>query len=108
MCKGTSNGEEVHIINVDKIPNETFERLNKGWITNHGGIPVDKCIGEEVEYLVVNGVVTLGSCCGHGEYQSHILADKSEKDKLLELGYESKPFRWEMIIANLKSGTQTK
>lgn len=108
MCKGTTNGEEVYIISIDKIPNETLEKLNKGWITNHGGIPVDKCIGKEVEYLILNGITTVGSCCGHDEYQSHVLADESEKDQLLELGYELKPFRWGLIVANLKSGTQIK
>lgn len=108
MCKGTTNGEDVHIISIDKIPNETLEKLNRGWITNYGGIPVDRCIGEEVEHLVLNGIATVGSCCGHEEYQSHVLVDESEKDKLLQLGYELKPFRWGLIMASLKSGTQSK
>ncbi|WP_277587414.1 hypothetical protein [Psychrobacillus antarcticus] len=44
MCKGTTNGEDVYIIKKEFIPIESLEKLNIGWITNHGCIPVDECM----------------------------------------------------------------
>ncbi|MEK4824565.1 hypothetical protein NSS71_08400 [Niallia sp. FSL W8-0951] len=106
MCKGTTNWEDVHIIPVEKIPNETFDKLNKGWVLSHGGIPVDSCIGEEMEELIVKGIYTLGCCCGHGSMQSNALASSTECHKLIKLGYNVKTFKDGIVIFNLKSGTQ--
>lgn len=107
MCKGTTNGEDVYIIPKSKIPKETLEHLNKGWISNHGGIPVDKCIGEEVESLIVRGIVTVGSCCGHGEYGSHALALMEDTELATSLGYKTELFLSGLIAIYLKSGTQS-
>ena len=106
MCRGTTNWEDVHIIPVEKIPNETFDKLNREWVISHGGIPVDFCIGEEMEALIVKGIHTLGCCCGHGTMQSTALASINEYDKLIELGYSVKPFKDGIVIFNLKSGTR--
>lgn len=106
MCKGTTNGEDVYIIKKEIIPIKTLEKLNVGWITNYGGIPVDKCIGEELETLIKNGIITVGSCCGHGDYNAHALVHESEKKKIESLGYKVKPFRWDLLQFSLKTGTQ--
>jgi hypothetical protein len=106
MCKGTTNWEDVYIIDIDKIPEETLKQLNRGWIGNHGGIPVDKCIGEEIESLIADGVVTVGSCCGHGTDKAHALALKSEINKLINLGYSPVNYRenegFDLLIFELK------
>lgn len=107
MCKGTTNWEDVYIIPMNKIPQETLEHLNKAWVRTHGGIPVDKCIGKEVEELIVNGVITFGSCCGHGDYYSHVLILVEEKEKIETLGYTIEDFHSGLVLARLKSGTQT-
>lgn len=105
MCKGTTNWEDVYIIPVDDIPVETLEKLNKEWILSHGGIPVDYCIGKEVEQLIIKGIHTLGCCCGHGTMRSNAIACSKDYHKIVELGYTVKPFREGIVIFNLKSGT---
>lgn len=106
MCRGTTNGEDVYIITIDKIPLKTLENLNRGWIVSHGGIPVDYCIGEEIEQLIMKGIHTLGSCCGHGTMNSNALASSTEYNKLIELDYKPNYFKDGIIIFDLKSGTQ--
>lgn len=106
MCKGTVNWEDVYIIHKDLIPKETLEKLNERWITNHGGIPVDACIGAEVESLIKNGIITVGSCCGHGKWGSHALALPSEKDKIESLGYTTKMLDSGLIKFKLRTGTR--
>lgn len=104
MCKGTTNFEDVYVVPISVIPKETLEKLNYGWISNHGGIPVDKCIGKEVENLVRLGIITVGTCCGHGKYNAHALALISEKEKVEALGYEMDKYNGYLIF-NLISGT---
>ena len=48
---------------------------------------VDSCIAEQVQYLNMMGVVTVGCCCGHGEHPGDIGVDIGSKDKLAALGY---------------------
>lgn len=104
MCKGTVNWEDVYIIKKEIIPKETLNRLNESWIDHHGGIPVDKCIGKEIEQLIIRGVVTVGSCCGHGKEHSHALAHKRESNKIESLGYITEPYQFDLIKFNLKTG----
>jgi hypothetical protein len=59
-----------------------------------------------MEYLITLGIHTLGSCCGHGTMNSNALASITEYDKLIELGYNVKPFKDGIVIFNLKSGTR--
>lgn len=106
MCRGTTNWEDVYIIKEDCIPSEILNKLNKEWIKNHGGIPVDLCIGEEVENLILKGITTLGSCCGHNEYQSHVLIHRDQIKKVTNLGYKVKKYRWDLYEVHLKSGSQ--
>ena len=106
LCRGTTNWEDVYIIKEELIPNDVLNNLNKGWVKNHGGIPVDLCIGEEVENLILKGISTLGSCCGHNEYQSHVLIHRDEVNKVIDLGYKVQEYRWELYEVYLRSGTQ--
>lgn len=106
MCKGTLNHEEVYFIRKENIPKETLEQLNERWINHHGGIPVDKCIGKEVEYLIKNGVVTVYSCCGHSKWNSEAMVKLSDKDKIESLGYEPRVFENRLLQFNLNTGTK--
>lgn len=108
MCKGTTNWEGVYIINKNIIPKQVLAKLNEGWISNHGGIPVDACIGLEVEELITKDIITVGSCCGHGEWNAHVLILKSEKEKIESLGYSAKSYNSLYDLVNLKTGTQIK
>jgi hypothetical protein len=98
--------EDVYLVRKEIIPQQTLSKLNEKWIDFHGGIPVDECIGKEIENLIVNGVVTVGSCCGHGKYNAHSLAFISEKEKIEALGYKTEKYENNLIKFNLKSGTQ--
>lgn len=106
LCRGTVNWQDVYIIKQENIPRKTLERLNERWIRGHGGIPVDLCIGPEIENLITNGVVTVGSCCGHGKWNAHALAFSSEKEKVEALGYESSSTDGGWIVFELKTGTK--
>ena len=108
MCRGTLNGESVYLIKQDKIPKETLKQLNERWINNHGGIPIDQCIGKEVENLITKGIITVYSCCGHGKWHSEAMAIMSEKDEIETLGYKTEIFENRLIQFNLKTGTQLK
>lgn len=106
MCRGTTNWEDVYIIKMSRIPKKTLEVLNVNWIAGHGGIPVDACIGEEVEELIKHGIITGASCCGHGKWNAHVLIPYSEKEKIECLGYKTTTYDNYSLQVNLKSGTQ--
>lgn len=89
MCKGTLNMEDVYLIKVQHIPMDHIAKLaNPQWIEEHGGIPVDRCIGPEVETLINAGVVTVGSCCGHGVAPAMALVSGQSRGLLERLGYK--------------------
>jgi hypothetical protein len=93
MCRGTTNGEDVYIIDVTGLDEDYIGKLaNPYWIRNQGGIPVDACIGNEIEMLVRKGVITVGSCCGHGHYQAHALIREESVALAISLGYETEPY----------------
>ncbi|QED46883.1 hypothetical protein [Cytobacillus dafuensis] len=96
----------------------------------HKNIKVDACISDELQWLNDSGIVTLNSCCGHGnaghpvviensvgkwkEYQSPpiVLIDKESVGLAKELNYKPFPYNgtlnnglvWQMF---LKSGCVT-
>lgn len=50
------------------------------------GICVDACIADTVAALWASGVLTLGSCCGHGrESPSLVLADGEDPSRAAEV-----------------------
>jgi len=82
--------EEVYLIKVDHIPyNQKSKLANIQWINYHGGIPVDLCIGKEIEFLINHGVITVGSCCGHGKEDPTALVLEESISILESLGYNS-------------------
>jgi hypothetical protein len=88
MCKGTTNFEDVYLIKVDHLPQNRQDKLgSRLWLNHHGGIPVDQCIGKEIETLINYGVTTVGCCCGHGERKPSALVTNDSRDKLFDLGY---------------------
>lgn len=51
------------------------------------GICVDVCLALEVSNLWKIGVVTTGSCCGHGRLPPSICVRDDYDNKMLSLGY---------------------
>lgn len=90
MCRGHNAGD-IYLIKTEHLENVN-SYYKKPWIKHHGGIPVDKCIGKEVEYLINNSVQTYGCCCGHEEGNPTCLVDIKSKHILEELDYEIHEF----------------
>lgn len=55
-------------------------------------VPVDACIADEVQMLNDMGVITVGSCCGHGKGQPHVLINEYSATLVQKLGYMSIPY----------------
>ena len=77
MCKHGTTKE----INVIRRANRSVE---DGWHKRH----VDACIADHVQLMNERGIITLGCCCGHGEYKGHILVSKGSEILLKKYGYE--------------------
>ncbi|AIQ54533.1 hypothetical protein [Paenibacillus sp. FSL R7-0331] len=102
MCKGTLNTEDVYLVKVQHIPADHIAKLaNPQWIAEHGGIPVDRCIGLEVERLINAGVITVGSCCGHGIAPAVALVSEQSRGLLHRIGYEVKALSAEHTSAGI-------
>lgn len=55
-------------------------------------ISVDTCLQDEIFNLIKkHGVMTIGSCCGHGVKQPFIQVDKYSTTIMEELGYKKLP-----------------
>ena len=48
---------------------------------------VDKCIADEINYLISQGIKTLNSCCGHKILKPSVLVKDESVDKMTKLGY---------------------
>lgn len=84
MCRGTTNNKDVYVIDISNLP-----QIAPNNITNKfDGLPVDKCIGKEIEHLLQKGVITYGCCCGHGSDEPSCLVDKRSENILSSLGYK--------------------
>lgn len=91
MCKGATNMENVYLI---KLTDEQIKKIpnNPDWIKYHGGIPVDQCIGKEMEYLINNNVITAGCCCGHGKDIPTALIDENSVNIVKKLNYKAEKY----------------
>lgn len=67
---------------------------------------IDICICKEIKYLIDNGVITYGCCCGHGKLNPNCLVDFKSKNKLNELGYDLHKFSENQYIIYLKTDIQ--
>lgn len=56
------------------------------------GIPVDRCLADEIVTLWKNDIQTRGCCCGHNKYDSFINVRTEDFDKAIALGYEKYVF----------------
>ena len=93
-------GKPNYIIKVDHLLHKAKLGRENG-IKKWGGIPVDACIGKEVERLINAGVITLGCCCGHGKTDPECLISEESLNLARQLGYEPKHYeedRWEIKL----------
>lgn len=67
-------------------------RLCKPRQSGRIAVPVDYCIADEVQKMNDSGVVTVSSCCGHGNGKPHALVDEISLKLLQSLGYETQPY----------------
>lgn len=49
---------------------------------------VDKCLGEEIKYLLSQGITTIESCCGHKRGNAYIAVRNEDCDVMERLGYK--------------------
>ena len=93
-------GKPNHIIKTDHLPHK--DKLGrKNAIKKWGGIPVDACIGEEIEKLINTGVVTCACCCGHRKQPPECLIKEESVKLVCELGYNPVYFnggRWRIKL----------
>lgn len=110
MCKGTRYGQDTFTINKSDMHPTIRHLYTKDYLT------VDKCIGEEVKYLLKNGIATLGhSCCGHGEVHAQAIIFPQYQLQAKLLGYtvvKARNPNWEEgryeTFIYLKNGTKNK
>ncbi len=79
--------------------------FKSGWESGDGCIPIDICIATEIAELWHKGIVTLGSCCGHGKKRASVIVMSNKN--LEALGYKE----WAKVPSGLreyylKTGTQ--
>lgn len=63
-----------------KAPFDLSHR-DDGWVT------IDTCIATEIGYLWNNGVITLGSCCGHQKTDANVVVHPESYKAMEEIGY---------------------
>lgn len=63
------------------------------WESSKSFFNVDSCVASEIVFLIVNGVRTLNSCCGHGKTHPSVCVDPDTDSVSLmhELGYKQDP-----------------
>lgn len=54
----------------------------------NGTLEIDKCLSEEIQYLWSQGIHTLGCCCGHNKKIGFIQVERTDFQKMLDMGYE--------------------
>lgn len=57
-------------------------------------VPVDACIADEVQKMNDLGIVTHGSCCGHGGGRPTVLIEEESVALTLSAGYAVQAFRY--------------
>lgn len=54
----------------------------------NGAIEIDDCLVDEIKDLWSKGIHTLGCCCGHSENVGFIQVERTDFQKMLDLGYK--------------------
>lgn len=68
------------------------------WKWHHPTICVDSCIADEVLALWAEGIITLGSCCGHGKRRpSLVLNEDRNMAELARQALASSDRNWELL-----------
>lgn len=87
-CRNVAMGS--HEMSV-AVPTPEFLRGTFGCKTNKDVVSIDLCIVPEILWLWSKGVITHGSCCGHGKQAATICVDDSSIATMHELGYQLYP-----------------
>lgn len=92
-CENVEAGRYDHV-EVVPIPAHMAEyrrrRVAKGLSPDLG---IDRCIVDEVRSLWDRGIITYGSCCGHGKHRGYIQVDAADVPTMEALGYDVGPKR---------------
>lgn len=87
-CRNVAMGShEMSVV----VPTPEFLRGTFGCKTNKDAVSIDLCIVPEILWLWSKGVLTLGSCCGHGKQAATICVEDSSIATMHELGYQLYP-----------------
>lgn len=79
VCKwGTT--KEIHVIR----RNNPY--IEDGWHPK----PVDACIADYVQAMNDRGIITLGCCCGHGDYEPSVVVSVESTDLMNQYAYDYK------------------
>lgn len=70
-----------------KMPSHLF-KSNGGFYVEKRMCDIDRCLVDEIQDLWRRGVVTTGSCCGHGINLGMINVAETSVDLMLGLGYK--------------------
>jgi hypothetical protein len=97
--------KDNYIVSVVNVPHkEKFQSDNA--IKMYGGIPVDACIGKEIQWLIGQGVITRACCCGHDKYSPNCLISEESISLAAELGYSPiyySPGIYKIVLKQCKS-----
>ena len=66
-------------------------------------ICVDKCIVNEIKYLLNQGVETTNCCCGHNKFKPSVTVEENSYGLMKDLGYEYFYNNLGIRIYNLKT-----
>jgi hypothetical protein len=97
--------EDYYLIDVSNMSQKN-EFTYQNMINRTGGIIVDKCIGQEIEWLMRQGVITQNSCCGHGKSEPECLIAQESVELAAQLGYDPVYYNWDLWVIKLKTVTE--
>ena len=81
MCKYSPIGEHNCSVKIHFMPQSEMQPVS-----------VDTCLQVEIQDLIRNhGILTIGSCCGHGVKQPFIQVNDNSVKKMIDLSYEQLP-----------------
>jgi hypothetical protein len=88
-----SAGENMTVCSCVGVEFGTYDTAIPMRMANGRMVAIDVCIATEIGRLWMHGVVTMGSCCGHGQMQPTVVVARESIPKMRELGYEN----WQVL-----------